>query len=68
MDCSETSGNHAQTPSCSERIIHPATCAWERDLVMRTDLVTIRFSRRRNLDFINLIRPIPVKGWFVNEV
>jgi len=40
----------------------------ERDFVMRTDLVTIRFSRRRNLDFINLIRPILVKGWFVNEV
>ncbi|GEM_PF-7021679 len=36
--------------------------------MMRTDLVTIRFSRRRNLDFINLISPIPVKGWFVNEV
>jgi hypothetical protein len=36
--------------------------------LMRTDLVTIRFSRRRNLVFINLIRPIPVKGWFVNEV
>ena len=40
----------------------------KRDFVMRTDLVTLRFSRRRNLGFINPIRPIPVKGWFVKEV
>ena len=39
-----------------------------RDFVMRTGLVTLRSSRRRNLDFINLIRAIPVKGWFVTEV
>jgi hypothetical protein len=39
-----------------------------RDFMMRTDLVTLRSSRRRNLDFINLICPIPVKGWFVKEV
>lgn len=40
----------------------------KRDFVMRTDLVTLRSSRRRNLEFINLIWPIPVKGWFVKEV